>query len=314
MPPSEWPDDPELGSGFGYRTLSFADDYEGPVTATLVRNKPLLTSRKPAILYLHGFIDYFFQEHVARRFNDAAHNFYALDLRKYGRSLNGAAHPNICLAFGEYFPEITKALEIIAGEGHTSVVLMAHSTGALPAALYAKDGERHATITRLIFNSPFLAIPQGRVSAAVGAWIGKRWPFTDTDSRINEWYAKSLHKKYKGEWDFNTAFKPIDGFRAYYGWIRAVVLAQKRIEDGLRLEQPVLVMHSDKSANDKEWSDTLHRADLVLKVKDIERLGPRLGPRAVMTVIPDGKHDLTLSLATPRELCLKTMVEWAGKT
>jgi alpha-beta hydrolase superfamily lysophospholipase len=312
MPSSEWPDDPELGSGFGYKTLSFANDYDGPVSATLVRNKPLLTPRKPAILYLHGFIDYFFQAHVARRFNEAAHDFYALDLRRYGRSLNHAVHPNICLAFEEYFPEITTALEIIAGEGHTSVVLMAHSTGALPSALYAKDGEKRAMITRLIFNSPFLAIPQGPVSAAIGAWIGKLWPFRDTDNRINEWYAKSLHKDYKGEWDFNTAFKPIEGFRAYYGWIRAVVLAQKRIEDGLGLDQPVLVMHSDKSADDKTWSDKLHRADLVLKVKDIEQLGPRLGSRVVMTVIPDGKHDLTLSLKTPRELCLKTMVEWAS--
>jgi alpha-beta hydrolase superfamily lysophospholipase len=313
MPSSEWPDDPALGPRFGYKTLPLADDYDGPVTATLVRNKPLLRTGQPAILYLHGFIDYFFQAHVARCFSDAAHNFYALDLRKYGRSLNDAAHPNICLAFEEYFPEITKALEIIADEGHTSVVLMAHSTGALPAALYAKDGARRGLITRLIFNSPFLAIPQGPVLAAISAWIGKRWPFKDTDNRINEWYAKSLHKDYKGEWAFNTAWKPIEGFRAYYGWIRAVVLAQKRIKDGLGLEQPVLVMHSDKSANDKVWSDRLHRADLVLKVKDIERLGPRLGPRVAMVVIPDGKHDLTLSLLPARELCLKTMVEWAGE-
>ena len=167
-------------------------------------------------------------------------------------------------------------------------------------------------ITRIIFNSPFLAIPHG--GAGILAWLGQWWPFRDTDNRINEWYAKSLHKKYKGEWDFNTTFKPIEGFRASYGWLRAVVRAQKRIEDGLCLEQPVLVMHSDKSADDKNWSDKLHRADLVLNVKDIKRLGPQLGPRVVMTEIPDGKHDLTLSVETPRELCLKTMVEWAGKT
>src|SRR5687768_6675779 len=256
MPSSKWPDDPELGPGFGYRTLSFEDDYDGPVTATLVRNEPVLTTGKPAILYLHGFIDYFFQKHVAWRFNAAGHDFYGLDLRKYGRSLNSASHPNVCLAFEEYFPEITNALEIIADEGHTSVVLMAHSTGALPGALYAKDGSKRTIITSIIFNSPFLKIPRG--GAGFLAWLGQWWPFRDTDNRINKWYAKSLHKKYKGEWEFNTTFKPIEGFPAYYGWIRAVVRAQKRIEDGLRLEQPVLVMPSDKSADDKEWSDTLH--------------------------------------------------------
>jgi hypothetical protein len=48
-------------------------------------------------------------------------------------------------------------------------------------------------------------------------------------------------------------------------------------------------------------------------VKDIKKLGPRLGPRAVMAEIADGKHDLTLSLETPREPCLEMMVEWAGR-
>jgi len=314
MPSSDWLPDLGLGSGYSYKTLTFKDDYDGPVTATVIRNQPLLKRGKPAILYLHGFIDYFFQKHVACRFNEAEHDFYALDLRKYGRSLNGDKHPNICLAFEEYFPEITKALETIADEGQTSVVLMAHSTGALPGALYAKDGDRREDITRIIFNSPFLAFPHCAVSVAIAAGIGRLCPFGATDNRINKWYAPSLHIRYKGDWDFITAFKPIKGFRAYYGWIRAVVLAQKRIEAGLDLRQPVLVMHSDKSRNDKEWSDELHRADLVLNVKDIKKLAPRLGHRVAMNEIPDGRHDLTLSQERPRQVCLETMVEWAGKT
>lgn len=314
MPPDEWIVDSELGAGFVCRTLTCEADYDGPVTATLVRNDPSVTAGKPAILYIHGFIDYFFQAHVATRFNAAGHDFYALDLRKYGRSLNAARHPNICLAFEEYFPEITAALEIIAGEGHASVVLMAHSTGALSSALYAKDGPRRAQIARVVFNSPFLAIPQGSVPAAFGALMGKWRPFGETDNRINEWYPKSLHRDFKGEWVFSTTFKPIAGFCAYYGWVRAVVLAQRRIEAGLGLTQPVLVMHSDKSATDKTWSETLHRADLVLNVADIRRLGPRLGSGVVMKEIADGKHDLTLSRAEPRERCLEAMVEWAGRT
>lgn len=313
MPPDEWVVDSELGEGFVCRTLRFDDDYDGPVVATLVRNDPAVGPGKPAILYIHGFIDYFFQRHVARRFADAGHDFYALDLRKYGRSLNAARHPNVCLAFEEYFPEITKALEIIAGEGHGSVVLMAHSTGALSSALYARDGRRRAQIARIVFNSPFLAVPQGPLHAAFGAVMGKWRPFGDTDNRINEWYPKSLHRDFKGEWAFNTTLKPIEGFRAYYGWVRAVVLAQRRIEAGLGLTQPVLVMHSDKSANDKTWSEALHRADLVLNVADIRRLGPRLGPHVVMKEIADGRHDLTLSQAEPRERCVQAMVEWAGK-
>jgi alpha-beta hydrolase superfamily lysophospholipase len=312
MPPLDWRVDQELGPDFRQLTLSFTPDYDGEVTATLVRNSHLLVPTKPAILYLHGFIDYFFQRHVADRFNATGHNFYGLDLRKYGRSLNGAAHPNICLAFEEYFAEITKSLDIIASEGHSAAVVMAHSTGALPAALYAKDGKNRELITRLIFNSPFLEMPDS--GAEVLAWLGQWLPFQDTANRINEWYAKSLHEDYEGDWKFNTAFKPIQGFRAYYGWIRAVVLAQKRIKKGLGLTCPILVLHSDKSADDEAWSEKLHRADLVLRVKDIKELAPRLGTRVVLKEIQDGKHDLTLSLEKPRESCLKAMVEWANAT
>jgi alpha-beta hydrolase superfamily lysophospholipase len=313
MTTSDWNQDPELGAGFVSKTLFFGDDYDGPVTATLVRNQPCVEKRKPAVLYIHGYIDYFFQKHVAHRFNAEKHNFYGLDLRKYGRSLMAHQRPNICLTFEEYFPEITESLKIIAKEGHTSVVLMAHSTGALPGTLYAKEGSERNLIARIIFNSPFLKIPNA--GAGLLASCGERFPYRETDNRINKWYVRSLHKSDKGEWDFNLTFKPFEGFRAYWGWVRAVYLLQQRIQEGgLRLEQPVLVLHSDKSLTDKEWSERLHRADLVLKVKDIKERGPLLGPpgRVVVREIRDGKHDLTLSLKEPREECLDAMVQWAG--
>ncbi len=69
------------------------------------------------------------------------------------------------------------------------------------------------------------------------------------------------------------------------------MIAQKRIKDGLDLTQPVLVLHSDTSADDKEWSEKLHRADLVLRVSDIKQLAPNLGPRVEVKEIKDGKHD-----------------------
>ncbi len=36
-----------------------------------------------AVLYIHGFIDYFFQTEMAEQFNQHGYDFYALDLRKY---------------------------------------------------------------------------------------------------------------------------------------------------------------------------------------------------------------------------------------
>lgn len=310
-PAPRWVRDAELGDGFVQTTLQFPADYDGEVAATLVRNDPLVPRARGAVLYLHGFIDYFFQRHLADAFNTAGYDFYALDLRKYGRSMAGAVHKNFCQDLQEYFPEITSAIDIItAVERHAAVVVNAHSTGALTAALYAKSGDRRDRISRLLFNSPFLELPQGTTLAHLGALWGALFPFRRISEPVNPWYAKSLHADFKGEWRFNIAWKPIDGFDAFYGWLRAVVRAQDRIRKGLDLEQPVLVMHSDRSEKGSEWSESFHRADLVLDVRDIQRLGPKLGKRTGMRVIPGGKHDLVLSQEDARTRCLRLMTEW----
>jgi alpha-beta hydrolase superfamily lysophospholipase len=312
-PAPHWVRDAELGDGFVQSTLRFPADYDGEVTATLVRNDPLVAHARGAVLYLHGFIDYFFQRHLADAFNAARYDFYALDLRKYGRSMGGAIHKNFCKDLQEYFPEITSAIDIItAVERHDGLVVNAHSTGALTAALYARSGDRRDRISRLIFNRPCLAVPPGTTLAHLGALWGALFPFRRISEPVNPWYAKSLHADFKGEWRFNLAWKPIDGFDAFYGWLRAVVRAQDRIRKGLDLEQPVLVMHSDRSEKGSEWSESFHRADLVLDVRDIQRLGPKLGKRIEMRVIPGGKHDLVLSQEDARTRCLRLMTEWAA--
>ena len=75
-----------LGEGFEAKTIVMPDDYSGKVVTTLVRSLSSCDTHK-AVLYVHGYNDYFFQETLARTFNDSCFNFYAVDLRKYGRSL-----------------------------------------------------------------------------------------------------------------------------------------------------------------------------------------------------------------------------------
>lgn len=75
-----------LGPPYERHTIDLGSDDEGPVVATLVRRRAERPSRR-AVLYVHGFVDYFFQTHVADFFAARGWDFYALDLRKYGRSL-----------------------------------------------------------------------------------------------------------------------------------------------------------------------------------------------------------------------------------
>ena len=143
-----------LGTGYEQLTLSFPDDYEGKVVATLVRKKAAQSTQK-AVLYIHGFLDYFFQTEMAEQFNAHGYDFYALDLRKYGRSkLPHQIFYNV-LDLNEYDAEITQALEIIGKEQHTQVLLAGHSTGGLTGTLYAAHNPNHPLIKALWANSPF---------------------------------------------------------------------------------------------------------------------------------------------------------------
>src|SRR3954447_24132579 len=137
-----WPD--PLLPGFEALELRFPDDYDGPVVATLVR---LSVGEAPrgTVLYVHGFADYFFQRHMAERFAAEGYAFYALELRKYGRSLRPHQHPNFCKSLTEYYADLDAALETI-GE---PVLLAGHSMGGLVCSLYAHEGERRSQVQSL---------------------------------------------------------------------------------------------------------------------------------------------------------------------
>ncbi len=125
----------------GYESLELPapDDYDGRVVATLVRLPQAMAPQGAArgiVLYVHGFIDYFFQRHMAERFAAEGYAFYALDLRKHGRSLLAHQHPCFCRDLTEYFDDITRALEVI----DAPVLLAGHSTGGLICSLYCSEG------------------------------------------------------------------------------------------------------------------------------------------------------------------------------
>ena len=75
-----------LGAPYTARTLPLRPDDEGEVVATLVSRRAAQPTNR-AVLHVHGFADYFFQTVAADWWVARGYDFYALDLRKYGRSL-----------------------------------------------------------------------------------------------------------------------------------------------------------------------------------------------------------------------------------
>lgn len=294
---SEWRPDPLL-EGFEAKTLELAPDYDGAVAATLVR-LPAGNARRGAVLYVHGFVDYFFQRHMALRFAQEGYAFHALDLRKHGRSLLAHQHPCFCRRIEEYYPEITRALEEI-GE---PALLAGHSTGGLVCSLYAAEGERREQLRALWFNSPFFefnARPLGRLQLRFAIALGRALPFLSNPGALSPAYVRSLHRDFGGEWDFDLRLKPAAGFPAYFGWLAAVADAHARLHAGLALQLPVLSMHSDE-------------ADIVLDWRDIARWSRALGPRVSVLAFPGGLHDLVLSRAQVREEVFRQLFSWAER-
>jgi alpha-beta hydrolase superfamily lysophospholipase len=298
------------------RVLECQDDYEGKVISTLLcHTQP---DRSKAILYVHGFIDYFFHEHVASFLVENGWNFYALDLRKYGRSILPHQTPNYCRDLKEYFEEIDQALEVIKGEGHESIVVLGHSMGGLLATYYKHLGKNRQDINGLLLNAPFLDFYNPQllkwIVPPVTKLISRFFPYACEKNAVSPFYAKSIHRDYKGEWNFDLKKKPIKGFPAYYAWIPAIRHAQEWIYRAAPVEVPILILHGNRSMKPgKRWREDYHSADIVLNVEDMKKHGPNLGKDVRLREVPGAIHDVFLSQKKARDLALEESLAWLNQ-
>lgn len=302
-----------LGDGFNKLTLSFADDYEGAIIATLIRRDSKTKTNK-AILYIHGFNDYFFQEEMAKEFNQHDYNFYALDLRKYGRSYLSHQKLNNVRSLLEYDEEIGAALQIIKSENNGQVILMGHSTGGLIVTNYAGNHLNSDLFHGIICNSPFyqfnLNILERKIGVPLLSLLSRYFPNKLISSRFSKLYGYSLHKSKHGEWNYSLTWKPYDIPKVNLSFINAIYNAQKKIQNKLVIDVPLLVMYSNKSINENHWSDKFKEGDAVLNVNHIQKYARKIRGNVTSFEIENGIHDLILSKKRVREKVFEKMFEW----
>jgi alpha-beta hydrolase superfamily lysophospholipase len=306
-----------LGEPYGQRRITLPADDEGDVIATLVTRKAAAPTRR-AVLYVHGFVDYFFQTHLAEFFTERGYDFYALDLRRYGRSLLPHQTANFTTDVREYFAEIDEAVRIIREEdGHDTVLVNGHSTGGLIAALWAHQVRGRGVVQGLFLNSPFFEFNEPwltrKVLTPAISFAGARNPRRRLPQELTTTYGISLHRSEQGEWDYNLDWKPVRGFGIYAGWVRAISQAHRRIQAGLQIDVPVLVACSARSYRGK-FAPAAHDADSVLNVDHIVRYAAGLGRDVTVVRIEGGKHDLALSPAPARERMFAALDGWLSKT
>lgn len=307
---------PDFLEGYEITELSLSvepapgEPSEVDLVATLIRKVgPRVGSR--AVLYLHGWNDYFFQTHVADYMTELGYDFYALDLRRYGRSIREGQLRGFIANLDDYSVELDAAADLIAVD-HDRLLLMGHSTGGLIAALWA--GHNSDRLEGLILNSPWLDMQGSAIVRTLGTPVidalGSRAPTSVIRLPELGFNARSLHISLGGEWEYDMTLKSSPGPPIRTGWLRAILLGHQRVAAGLGIGVPILVLASTTTDFSRRWHEGLRAVDSVLDVEQIAARAVRLGPHVTVVRIPEGLHDLTLSAPHVREHALNEIARF----
>jgi alpha-beta hydrolase superfamily lysophospholipase len=305
-----------LGPEFRVETISLPPDPEGPVVATLVTLEPDSPNGR-AVLHVHGFADYFFHAEYARWWADRGYTFYALDLRKYGRSLLEHQTPHYVADLDEYFAEIDLAWwRITRRDGHREVIASAHSTGGLTVPLWARK-RRPPELVALVLNSPWfdmqgaawLRSPATRLALER---IGSSRPLQEIPRKVSTVYGRTLHREHGGEWDYDLSWKPLESRPVYVGWLRAVRRGHALLHAGLDLTCPTLVLSSARSFFGEPDDETAATHDIVLDVEQIRHWASSVGRHVTSIAIEGAIHDVVLSRPEVRAQAYAAIDTWLG--
>lgn len=324
-----WNPDP-LGEGFENLKIELADDAEGEVWATLVRAtvKPvgfwqkLFKDPKPlegvSVLYVHGWSDYFFQKELADYWRERGANFFALDLRKYGRSLGEHQTPGYIEDLATYDEEIGQALQIIRLANPRFLFLMGHSTGGLTLSLYA---DRHPdSFDALILNSPWLELQlseHGRKFMAPLVELSAALLPHEAAPSIDFGYYTRAQKEVSPEGspiEINKDWRPENSFPVRAGWLKAIISGHNTVSLGLGIDKPVGVLLSARSALPTRWSEELKEVDSVLTVNDIAKAALKISSNMTIRRIDGALHDVFLSATAPRRDAYMALDEFVHAT
>ena len=320
--------------GYQRRTLHLGHDDEGELTATFVRKDPSTLPWRQrfarwkhatvrhtplAILYVHGWNDFFYRRHVSEFWESLGVAFYAVDLRKYGRSLHAGQTAGFIDDLHEYFTELNALRDVIVDElgDDVRILAFAHSLGGLTSALWLANEHPHH-VTALALNSPWLELQGNRITRIMTTPVVKGFGLTGAKNvipiRDPGFYGRTLWSNQDGEWDYNTRYPwPEADFQTRAGWFDAVYRAQDEVSRGLDVDVPVLVCTSDKSMILGKWDEAMHEADTVLDVTAIRQNALNLGDFVSLARVRGGLHDLSMSNSVARYRYFGMVASWANQ-
>lgn len=318
-----------LGERYQQREIPLGDDpdAENPIMATLVRHQEFPPGAKvsQAVIAVHGFTDYFFHTHVAEFFISRGIAFYALDLRKCGRSLRAGHTPHYVSDLSFYDAELGEAVRLVQSDlPHAHIAFLAHSTGGLTVPLWLDrmnlrpGGVEALGINGVMLNSPWFDLHADLLMRTVGTQalrpLARIMPKRIMPLGISDAYGHSLHESTGGEWAYDTQLKPLNGFRVTYGWLNAIRRGHAALHQGLNIGVPSLVLRSHRSHFSANTEPLTHVSDAVLDVDQIAKWTGCLGGAVTSLPIREAKHDVFLSRPEPRAAAFRAVGDWLDRT
>lgn len=296
---------PDILPGYEARYVNQGEAFDGPCRSTIVRKRADSTSTR-GFLYIHGFNDYFFQSEMGERFVDSGYHFYAVDLRRYGRSRQPWQYWFNVRDVKEYFADIDSGLAQMRRDGITDITLGGHSTGGLTVSYYAAERGENCMVNRVVTDSPFYNWNfnpfMRHVAIPVVGFLGKFFPNVKVDQAHCDGYAYSLLKEYHGQWTYDTDWKMIFSPPVTFSWVGAISAAQNgMMKKRENISVPILVMHSSRKIDGCGWTEEFQTGDAVLDPAMIQERAVQLGHQRMVCTIDSGLHDLILSEPHPRE-------------
>ena len=320
-----------LGDRFECTDLDLGADDEGPLVATLVRSLPAsrgifqrLFGRERLlenvdVMYVHGWSDYFFQRPLAKFWTDRGARFFALDLRKYGRSLREGQTPGYIEHLEDYAAEIELALHEIRGSQDRTaparkLVLMGHSTGGLVLSLWAAKNPGIADA--LVLNSPWLEFQlaaAGRQVILPLVSLGARFNPREVAPQLDYGYYTRAQREVAQPGEFeeiNAAWRPERSHAVVTGWMRAVLAGHARVSQGLHIEAPIGVLLSERFVVPVRWSEELLHGDSVLDVDEVAKAALKLGSSVSVDRVDGALPGVCLSAEAPRADAYARLERW----
>ena len=327
-----WKPDSVL-EGYQQATVHLGEDAEGEIVATFVRKDPSkltlqerwrrwhfsVRGHRLAIMYVHGWNDYFYRRHASEYWESLGIPFYAVDLRKFGRSYRPYQTPGYIEYLHEYRLEFNALRDQIVKEQGKDVriLMIAHSQGGLSASLWVNAEHPHH-VEALALNSPWLELQGNRMfrllSTPVVQMYRLRGGKTVMPMRDPGFYARCIKRSTGGEWDYlDHPLNPGVEFLTRAGWMQAIYNGQDEIAKNLDIQIPVLVCTSDKSMMlQSTWDEGMREADSVLDITAIRQAALHLGDVVALATIRGGLHDLSMSKPDARRKYFRIVTMWAS--